>query len=210
MKAGRDPAPWTAAERRTLDALDSPGAIQRFLDGLEYSSDPIYRAPAEVLRDRKAHCFDGACFAAAALRRLGYPPRLVDLRAVRDDDHVLAVFRRGVGWGAVSKSNFTGLRFREPIFRTLRALVLSYFEDYFNTAGEKTLRSCSRPVSLAPFDRRRWTHDSSVMEAIAARLDAAPHARLLTPAMERALAPVDPRTLEAGLLGANAAGLYRA
>jgi hypothetical protein len=105
-----------------------------------------------VLRDRLAHCFEGALFAAGALRALGHPPLLLDLEAVRDDDHVLAVFRRNGAWGALAKSNYAGLRFREPVYRTLRELAMSYFEDYYSVEGERSLRSFStRPVNLARF-----------------------------------------------------------
>lgn len=109
--------------------LSNPSRIQAFLDELAYSTEPIYRCPLRVLRERTAHCFDGALFAAAALRCLGYPPLIVDLLPNgRDDDHLLALYRVDGHWGAVAKSNFVGLRFREPIHRTLRELALSYFE----------------------------------------------------------------------------------
>src|SRR5439155_793750 len=91
-------------------------------------------------RERVAHCYDGALFAAAALRRLGHPPLLVNMYAERDDEHLLAVFKQAGHWGAVAKSNFVGLRYRDPIYRTLRELVMSSFQDYFNVQGDKTLR----------------------------------------------------------------------
>src|SRR5436305_15189891 len=138
--------------------LASPSAVQAFLDSLSYSADPFYRCPRRVIEDRRAHCFDGALFAAAALRRLGHPPRVLEMLAepTRDDTHLLALFKEDGCWGAVAKSNFTGLRFREPIHRTLRELVLSYFEDFFNDAREKTLRGYTLPLSLKPFDRQGW------------------------------------------------------
>jgi hypothetical protein len=134
-------------DRRELAALRrlrTPGGVQRFLDeeigyNLERDGDTC-RSPRRVLRDRTAQCMEGALFGAAALRVLGYPPLLLDLEAVRDVDHVLAVFRERGHWGAVAKSNYAGLRFREPVYRTLRELVLSYFEHYYNLRGEKTLR----------------------------------------------------------------------
>jgi len=205
----RDSDRWTAPERAAFGRLRSVERIQAFLDRIPYSSDPFYRCPRRVLRDRRAHCFDGALFAAAALRALGHPPLLVDLRAVRDDDHVLAVFRRRGCWGAVAKSNFAGLRFREPIHRTLRELALSYFESYYNVAGEKTLRAYSRPVDLRAFDRLRWTTLDDGLERIAERLDSARHHPLLTGAMVASLAKVDARSYRAGLAGADPAGLYR-
>jgi len=196
-------------ERSVLARLTSPDRIQAFLDEIPYSADPFYRSPRRVARDRKAHCFDGAVFAAAALARLGHPPRLVDLRAVRDDDHVIAVFRRDRHVGAIAKSNFVGLRFREPIFRTLRELTLSYFEDFYNVAGEKTLRSFSVPVDLRALRGDDWTTRDEALDAVAERLDAARHHPLLRPAMARALRRVDDRFYRAGMVGVNEAGLYR-
>ena len=202
--------PWTPRERAQLDKLASPMAIQQFLDSIPYSDDPFYRCPRRVLKDRKAHCYDGALLAAAALRRLGHRPLLLDLRAVRDDDHLLAPFRQHGRWGAVAKSNFVGLRFREPIHRDLRELVLTYFEDYYNVAGEKTLRSYSGVLDVGGFDRVDWLTRDEPMNAIAARLDSARHYRLLAPARERALNPKDKRSYEAGMLGTLASGLYGA
>jgi hypothetical protein len=198
-----------AESRGVLLGLDSPPAIQAFLDGVTYSADPFYRCPARVLRDRLAHCFDGALFAAAALRRLGDPPVLVDLYAERDDDHLLAVFRRGGRWGAVAKSNFVGLRYREPVYRSLGELVMSYFESFYNVAREKTLRGYNLPLDLRRCDRLDWMASDDRLEEIADRLDRLRRVDLLTPAQVAALEPVDERTFRAGLQGANEAGLYR-
>ena len=110
-----------------------------------------------VLRERMANCFDGAVFAAAMLSRLGHPPLILDmLPNGRDDDHVLAVYKRDGHWGAVAKSNFAGLRFREPVYRTVRELVMSYFEQYYNVDREKTLRAYTRPLNLQVFDKYQW------------------------------------------------------
>jgi hypothetical protein len=203
------PMTWTRAELAFLRRLSTPERIQAFLDGLTYRAETEPASPRGVLEERRAHCYDGALFAAAALRRLGHAPRLVDLRAVRDDDHVLAVFQVRGAWGAVAKSNFAGLRFREPIHRTLRELALSYFEDYFNTDGEKTLREFSSPLSLRQFDRLGWEFRAEPLPGIADRLDALRHFRLLTPAQERGLAAVDARSLEAGMVGTLAEGVYK-
>jgi len=201
--------PLTAEEKRALRALKSPAGIQAFLDEVPYSAESAYRSPRQVLADRRAHCFDGAVLAAAAMRALGRPPLLMDLRAHRDDDHVLCLFRRGAHWGAVAKSNCSGLRFREPIHRTLRELVMTYFEDYFNTEGEKSLRAYSLPVDLSRFDALGWETDPAAMEAIALVLDETRHLPLLSPSAVRSLAPVDRRAYDAGLLGADDAGLYK-
>jgi hypothetical protein len=200
---------WSGEERRTLGALDGPGAIQAFLDSLEYSSDPFYRSPRSVMRDRLAHCFDGAVLAAAAFERLGRPPLLLDLRAVNDDDHVIAVFKARGLFGAVAKSNFVGLRYREPIHRTPRELALSYFEDFYNVYGEKTLRSYSAPVDLSRFGVPGWRIDDAVLEPVAAALDAARHHPLLPDEAARELLEMDERSYRAGMLGVKEAGLYR-
>jgi hypothetical protein len=205
---------WTESERQTMAQLTSPGAIQAFLDELPYSADPIYRCPLRVLRERIAHCFDGAMFAAAALRLLGYPPLILDIvPSGRDDDHMLALFKRDGYWGAVAKSNFVGLRYREPIFRTLRELVLSYFEQYYNVAGEKTMRAYTMPLNLDRLrplsDRRDWMVRDEPMERIAQRLDEIRRVPVLMPQMIANLLPVDERSYRAGLMGVNEAGLHR-
>ena len=144
--------------------------------------------------------------AAAALRRLGHPPLLVDLGAVRDTDHVLAVYRVNGHWGALAKSDYAGLRSREPVYRSIRELVMSYFEHYYNPAGEKTLRGYSRPVNLHRFDNISWmTAERDVWE-IPNHLCRIPHERILTRAMERGLAKMDGRLYQAGRLVGAAQG----
>jgi hypothetical protein len=200
----------TKRERRAVSILITPAKIQAFLDEIPYSGEERYRCPLTVLRERTGHCFDGALFAAAMLRRLGHRPLILDmLPNARDDDHLLALYKRDDHWGAVAKSNFTGLRFREPIHRTLRELVLSYFEQYYNIAGEKTLRAYTVPLNLAAFDRLNWMTRDEPLDAIAQRLDEIRKVRLLTPRMIANLSPVDRRSLKAGTLGLNAAGVYK-
>ncbi len=141
-------------------SLNTPERVQAFLDQTTYSSDHFYRNPIRVLRERIANCLDGALFAAACLRQSGYPPRVIDLvpEPGTDDDHFIAVYKLNGLWGAVAKSNFAGLRYREPIYHTARDLVLSYFEQYFNTAGMKTLRAYTRPFNLAKLDSVGWMY----------------------------------------------------
>jgi hypothetical protein len=200
----------TPPQRRLVDSFTTPARLQAFLDGTPYSAEDRYRCPLSVLRDRQAHCFDGAVFAAAMLRRLGHPPRIVDLLPNdRDDDHMLALFKVDGHLGAVAKSNFSGLRYREPIFSGLRELVLSYFEDYFNAAGEKTLRAYTVSLNLARFERQNWLTDDAAMDAIADALDHIRKVPLLTPRMVERLLPVDPLALKAGLLGSDPDGLFK-
>ena len=203
-------AALTPAEAELLAGLTTPPAIQAFLDTLAYSTQDRYRCPLTVLRDRTAHCYDGAIFAAALLKRLGHPARVLDmLPNDRDDDHLLALFQVDHHWGALAKSNFSGLRYREPIHRTVRELALSYFEDFFNALGEKTLRGYTLPLSLARFDRLNWETDDAALDAIADELDVVRKVELITPAMVARLTRVDERALQAGLMGANAAGLFK-
>jgi len=200
----------TETERRILSGLSDPYKIQTFLDSISYSIEPVYRCPLQVLRDRVAHCFDGALFAAAMLRRIGHLPVITDmLPNDRDDDHLLALFRVEGYWGAVAKSNFTGLRYREPVYRSLRELVMSYFEQYYNVAGEKTLRGYTAPLDLTLFDSEDWMISDACLEKIAQRTEKIRRFALLTPQMEAALSKVDDRSLKAGLLGAEDAGLFK-
>jgi len=175
--------------------------VQRFLDELPYNLRYTARSPKDVLRRRTASCLEGGIFAAAALRVLGFPPLIFDLEAEQDTDHVIAIFKVRGHWGAVAKSNFTGCRYREPAYRTLRELAMSYFNIYFNLRFERTLRTYSRPVNLARFDRRDWMTTEKEIWFIAEHLCEIPHIRLLTPAMERNLSRVDARTVRAEMLG---------
>ena len=198
---------WNSSELRVIRSLTTPMAIQKFLDTVGYSADSCYRSPRSVLRDRKAHCFDGAVFAAVMLQRIGFRPLIMDMQAVRDDDHVIAIFRKNGCWGAIAKSNFAGLRFREPLYRTRRELVMSYFESFYNIEREKTLRQFTVPLDLSKYPNVEFVDD--VMEEIGLKLSDIPVTKLMTPAQIRALQPVDDRSYKAGLAGAVTAGLYR-
>lgn len=194
---------FTLRELRALRGLGSPIGIQRALDAMPYHLAGTAWSPRRVLRERTAHCLEGAVFAAAALRVLGFPPLLLDLEAVQDTDHVIAVFRVRGHWGAIAKSNFSGLRYREPVHRSLRELVMSYFDGYINLRGERTLRAYSRPVNLARFDRTRpgWAVAADDLWWIPEHLLEIRHTPLLSPAMTHALSRVDRRALAAGLVG---------
>ena len=200
---------WTRREAAVLDRMRTPEKIQAFLERIPYNTDDQCRSPRRVMAERRAHCMEGALMAAAALRYHGFGCRILDLMAVRDDDHVIALFRRHGCWGAVAKSNFSGLRFREPVYRNLRELAMSYFESYFNTLGEKTLRSFSRPVDLRRFDGIRWMTTSEDLEVIGDYLNTLPHTGVLTPAMIRTLRRADRLAFQAGMVGCDPKGLFR-
>jgi hypothetical protein len=197
--------PFLAAERAVFRRLNTPEKIQHFLDhDVAYNKEPdgpTCGSPRRVLRERKAHCMEGALFGAAALRMLGYPALLLDLEAVRDDDHVLAIFRRDGSWGAIAKSNYSGLRYREPVYRGLRELAMSYFEHYYNPRREKTLRNYSRPVNLRRFDSIHWMTAEEAVWAIPEYLTTIRHTPLVARRAIRRLARVDDRLFAAGLVG---------
>jgi len=186
---------------RVLRALSTPARIQQFIDALSYQYANTAWSPQRVLRERKGHCLEGALLAAAALRVNGHMPLLMDLEAVHDDDHVVAVYRERGLWGGIAKSNFAGLRFRAPIYRTLRELALSYFEHYYNLRGERTLRSYSRPVNLARLDSLHWMTSEENVWCVPEYLIAARHYPLFPDKVARALPRLDRRSFEAGMHG---------
>jgi hypothetical protein len=194
---------FTPYELRALRALRTPHGVQRALDAMPYHLASTAWSPRRVLQAGTAHCLEGAVFAAAALRVLGFPPLLLDLEAVQDTDHVLAIYRERGHWGAIAKSNFAGLRHRAPVYRTVRELVMSYFEGYVNLRGDRTLRAYSRPVNLARFDERQrgWMTTDGDLWWIAEHLVGVPHVRLLAPGVVRRLRRVDRRSLDAALVG---------
>ena len=195
---------FTAEERVLFRTLKTPLKIQRFLDQIQYNKEvggETCRSPRRVIRDGMAHCMEGALFGAAALRMLGHPALLLDFEAVRDDDHVIAIFRNEGHWGALAKSNYTGLRYREPVYRTLRELAMSYFEHYYNLRREKTLRNYSRPVNLKRFDHIQWMTTEEDVWAIPDYLTTIYHIPLLHPRQVARLERVDDRLFAAGLVG---------
>jgi hypothetical protein len=201
----------TPVQREIWESLHSPADIQAFLDETLYSTEDVDRSPLSVMRDRVAHCLDGGLFAAAALRRLGYPPVLVDLLPDpgADDDHVLAIYKRRGCFGAVAKSNFVTLRFREPIYRTLRELIMTYFEVYFDVQGNKTLRSYTTPLNLTQFDRQDWLCNDETAWAIERRFATLRRTPLIDAEAAANLTQVDPLSYESGMLGVNPEGLYK-
>ena len=156
-------------------------------------------SPRRVLREYKAHCIEGALLAAAALWLHGEPPLLLDLMSANgDDDHVVALFRQHGHWGAISKTNHAILRYREPIYKTVRELALSYFHEYFLDNGGKTLRSYSKPLDLRKFKDKNWTTSEKDLWYITWALNKAPHTKILTPHMSRTLRKADPIEIKAG------------
>jgi hypothetical protein len=201
----------TPQELNLMDNLRTPAQVQAFLDETRYPGGDENRSPLEVLRQRQAHCLDGGLFAVAALRRIGFPPLIVDLQPDpgMDDDHVLAVYKIEDSWGAVAKSNYSGLRFREAVYRDLRELVMSYFEDFFNVDGLRTLRFYTRPINLKKFDRVDWMNTSAGVDWLEGYLKTVKLTPLINAAQAAQLSPMDQRSIAAGTLGINPAGTFK-
>jgi len=192
---------FTPAELHKLRSLKDPHGIQSYLDAQPYHLADTAWSPRRILRENTSHCFEGATFAAAALRVNGYPPLVIDLEAEHDTDHVIAVFKQRGHWGAIAKSNYTGCRYREPVYRTLRELAMSYFEGYFNQRRERSLRTFSNPVNLVRFDHLNWMTTDQQLWFIAEYLFTIRHFPLLKPSMAKRLHRLDDRSFRAGCLG---------
>ncbi len=192
-------------------SLNTPAKIQAFLDSVPYSAEDANRCPRRVLEDRQAHCLDGGLLAAAALRRIGYPALIIDLLPTpgRDDDHVLAIFKQHNCYGAIAKSNYVGLRFREPVYRTLRELVMTYFEPFFNSLREKTLRGYTRPVNLSKWDNLEWETDDHGVDEIEQRLKKLRTIPVLKDGMEAILSLTDQRYYDGMTVGIDPKGIYK-
>ena len=193
----------TPAEFAVLQRLDTPQKIQSFLFGLgqnfELGGDTC-RPVRGVLETRTAHCIEGAMLAACALWVNGEPPLLLDMRAVRDFDHVVALFRRHGRWGAISKTNGIGLRSRDPVYGSLRELAMSYFHEYTNRREHKTLREYSIPFDLRRIEPQVWVSGQKNAWAVCEALDELRHFKLLDGRHLRAVTRRDPFERHAGSL----------
>ncbi len=194
---------FTPREVAVFRKLSTPFKIQQFLNYLptnfEIRGETLY-SPRLVLAHRTAHCMEGALFAAAALCFHGYPPLIVDMVASKnDDDHVIAVFKQDGCWGAISKTNHAVLRFREPVYRNIRELVMSFFHEYFtNHDGRKNLRSYAGPINLSHFDRQGWMTSADNVWYIVDHLDRIFHIPLLSRSQIARLTPADRMERRAG------------
>jgi hypothetical protein len=185
---------------RRLARLSTPEAIQDYVTRLPTNFEPdgdTCWSVAEVLRQGRAHCIEGAFVAACALWLNGEPPLLLDFQADGDDDHVATLFRRGSSWGAISKSNHIWLRWRDPVYRSLRELVMSYFHEYV-FHKHKTLRRYSVPLDLRRFEPRLWVANGADCWEICDALDRIRHFDIVTPAQAKRLRARDAMELRAG------------
>ncbi|OGJ55855.1 hypothetical protein A3D88_01885 [Candidatus Peribacteria bacterium RIFCSPHIGHO2_02_FULL_52_16] len=180
-------------EFRILRSLNTPVKIQDFLGELHMNFADTCLSPRRVLRERKAHCMEGAMLAAAALRLSGRKPWVLDLKSFpSDDDHVVAVFREDACWGALSKTNHGVLRYREPVYKTIRELVMSYFHEYFLNDGKKTLRSFTNPIDLSRLDKKGWMTAEEDLWYVPKYIDSIKHFPILTRAQLSRLRKADP------------------
>ena len=202
--------------RATFRGFKTPADIQQYLDSVPYVGEDRDRGPLDVMKDAQCHCLDGGLFAALALRRIGHPGLLIDLVPAHDrrgrpldDDHVLAVFRRNGGWGAVAKSNYAWLRYREPVFRSLRELAMSYFEVYFSIDGLKTLRGYTRPLDISRYDRLEYAWNEAGATALYKALYRRKPIRLISDRAAAGLLPTDERALASGTVGVDFGWVFR-
>lgn len=192
------------AELNIIKKLSTPIKIQDFLDKIPRNWEKrgeTYMSPRRVLREHKAHCFEGALLAGLALWIHGEEPLLLDLRAKGDDDHVVVLYKRNGYWGAISKTNYATVRFRDPVYKTIRELVLSYFHEYFNN---KTGKKALFEYSAEPFNLKRlgtnWITAEEDLYDVVEKLDRAPH-RLICPKKNlKFLRKADRMELKAGRL----------
>ena len=196
-------------QRNLFTGLNSPAKIQGFLDSIPYRVEDENCCVLRVFKDSKAHCFDGALFAAAALRQLGYDPVVVQMLPENDDDHMLAIYKRHGRFGAVAKSNYAGLRSREPVYLSIRELIMSYFRDFYSLDYRYSLRGYTAPLRLKSFDRQDWMCSDGAAQAIFKRLHATRKFRLLSPETCLELTPVDEVSYQAGMTITNLAGVFK-
>lgn len=192
----------TNTELKTFKKLNTPIKIQNFLDTLPVNFEPngeTCMSPRRMLHEKKAHCMEAALFAAAVLWSHGHEPLLLNMKAYPyDDDHSVALYKINGLWGAISKTNHTTVRFRDPIYRTVRELALSYFHEYFvNKNGDKVLQSYSKPINLKRFGRKWITSEQELFD-LAAVVDKSPHVPFYPRQQKKFLRKADAMEREAG------------
>ena len=194
---------FSSREFKTFRRLNTPQKIQDFLNSIPINFEEkgeTLMSPRRVLREKKAHCMEGALLAAAALWMNGEKPLLLDIKTTKDDmEHVVALFKKFGRWGAISKTNHVVLRYREPVYKSVRELAMSYFHEYFLDSGKKTMRSFSGPFDLRRFGKE-WLTSEKNLWYISKALDKSPHEKILTPVMAKKLRKADLIEAKAGKL----------
>jgi hypothetical protein len=188
--------------RERFASLASPFAIQQYLDSMPYIAEERDRSPLDVMLDNQCHCLDGGLFAALALWRIGFRPLLIDLvpDPGADDDHVLALYQIEGRWGAVAKSNYVNLGFREPVYKNLRELAMTYFEHYCSIYKTKTLRGYTRPLDASRYIRLDWAWDEAGANQLYRIFYRRKHVPLISPSMAARLNPLTERAYAAETL----------
>lgn len=193
---------FTKKERALLQRLNTPSRVQDFLNTIRFNFEkngvPTLKSPVRVLRTRSAHCLEGAILGAYILSLHGFKPYIMHLKTIKEDyEHVIAPFKVRGRWGALSKTNHAVLRFREPVYISLRELVMSYFHEYFLDTGEKTLRSYSRLLNLNSF-QNGWEREERDLWGIDEELDRIEHYNILDKYRIKKLRKADRVEIRAG------------
>lgn len=168
------------AEHAVFQKLSTPNKIQDYLDALpqnfSHSRGQILRSPRRIIAEGKAYCIEGAIFAAASLAYHGREALIMDMQTIKGDvDHVVALFKENNLWGAMSKTNYSVLKWRDPVYRDVRELAMSYFHEYFLDNGTKSFKAYSAPFNLGKFKPETWVIAKEPLEWLAVALDDSPH-----------------------------------
>ncbi len=198
-----------AKVQENIKKIKTPFDVQEFLFSMPYNAEERDRSPLNVILDQQCHCLDGGFLAAILLWKLGFKPLVLDLTPAPglDDDHVLALYQIERCWGAVAKSNFVQLGFREPVFKNIRELAMSYFEHYMNTARQKTLRGYTRPMDLSALDPA-WMWDESAANRLYKKFYTRKPIALITKSIEKRLNSVGEKIFEAETIGTDMSWVF--
>jgi len=192
---------FTTKEIRFLKSLDTPAKVQDYLNAIpvnfELDGKDSAKSPLVVMRTNKAHCIEGAMLGAYVLSLHGHKPLLMHLKTDKDWDHIIALFKIDGRWGALSKTNHAVLRYREAVYKSLRELAMSYFHEYFDDTGRKTLRSYSRLVNLNSFENG-WECEDGDLWGIDEELENCKHYEIVPKKILSKLRKADAVEIEAG------------
>lgn len=200
---------WTTDERRLLRSLKNPDGIQGYVNKLIYNPTDYASSPRWVMITGEAHCFEGGLLAAAALELQGLKPLMVDLIAINDHHHVITVYKAATGWGSISKSNTNLLSGRRPFYRSVRELVMSYFDFYFTPQGKLSLYGYSNPINLNSYNKWNWRTSDEDLTEMGMSFAEETHYEIIEEKKLKSQVSVEKRLLDACLLGTNPEGLYK-
>jgi hypothetical protein len=188
--------------QQAVKKIKSPFDVQEYLYSMPYNAESRDRSPLNVMLDQQCHCLDGGFLAALLLSKLGYKPLVLDIvpDPGMDDDHVLALFQFEGRWGAVAKSNFINLGFREPVYKSLHELVMTYFEHYITPNREKSLRGYTRPLDLARYPDPTWPYDEDATNRLYKQFYKRKPIPLITTGIAKRLNPVRENVFKAETL----------